>query len=292
MTANPQWEEVTQELLPGQKASDRPDLVARVFSLKLKHLRYLIEKKSYLGTCVAHVSSIEYQKRGLPHSHMLDFIAPEDQPKTPYDVDCIISARLPDKDLQPELWNLVTKFMMHGPCGTANPNAPCMSDGKCSKGFPKPFRSETSIDGKGYAEYARPDDGCVCEKNGFQLDNRWVVPHVPEFVLILRCHINTECCMGVGSVKYIHKYVYKGPDQATLKITDKENPDEIKQFLDARWIGSSEALWRILLNRMHDEKPSVYRLQVCINCHIVSYELTLMYMVYIGSSTWTAFSYI
>jgi len=33
-TANPKWAEITQELLPGQIAGDRPDLVARVFYLK------------------------------------------------------------------------------------------------------------------------------------------------------------------------------------------------------------------------------------------------------------------
>ena len=33
-TANPKWEEILRELLPGQTAVDRPDLVARVFHLK------------------------------------------------------------------------------------------------------------------------------------------------------------------------------------------------------------------------------------------------------------------
>lgn len=33
-TANPKWEEILQELLPGQSAVDRPDLVARLFHLE------------------------------------------------------------------------------------------------------------------------------------------------------------------------------------------------------------------------------------------------------------------
>lgn len=33
-TANPKWDEIVQELLPGQTAVDRPDFVARVFHLK------------------------------------------------------------------------------------------------------------------------------------------------------------------------------------------------------------------------------------------------------------------
>ena len=37
-TCNPQWEEITSALLLDQKASDRPDLIVRVFRLKLKEL--------------------------------------------------------------------------------------------------------------------------------------------------------------------------------------------------------------------------------------------------------------
>jgi len=32
-TANPKWEEILRELLPGQSAVDQPDIVARVFHL-------------------------------------------------------------------------------------------------------------------------------------------------------------------------------------------------------------------------------------------------------------------
>src|SRR5271155_1942094 len=36
MTANPNWPEIKEALLPGQTASDRPDLVDRVFHAKVK----------------------------------------------------------------------------------------------------------------------------------------------------------------------------------------------------------------------------------------------------------------
>ena len=34
MTCNPNWKKIQENLLPGQKASDRPELVARVIHLK------------------------------------------------------------------------------------------------------------------------------------------------------------------------------------------------------------------------------------------------------------------
>ncbi len=44
MTANPNWPEIVQELLPGQTVADRPDLVSRVFYLKKKALLNAIVK--------------------------------------------------------------------------------------------------------------------------------------------------------------------------------------------------------------------------------------------------------
>lgn len=60
-----------------------------------------------------------------------------------------------------------------------------------------------------------------------------------------------------GGTKYIHKYIAKGPDQATWEVGD-----EVKEFLDARYIGTSEAVWRLLHFEIHQHLPTVYRLQV------------------------------
>ena len=60
-------------------------------------------------------------------------------------LDKVISAQIPDPETHERLHKLVTTHMVHKPCGAANPNAPCMKDGKCSKGYPKPFQAETCI---------------------------------------------------------------------------------------------------------------------------------------------------
>ncbi|KAG5552631.1 hypothetical protein RHGRI_010651 [Rhododendron griersonianum] len=74
MTANPSWPEIIAALLPHQKSIDRPDLIARVFELKRKALMKEIETNKVFGKKVAHVFTIEYQKRGLPHMHELTFL--------------------------------------------------------------------------------------------------------------------------------------------------------------------------------------------------------------------------
>ena len=68
MTCNPSWEEILNELLPGQTPQDRPDLVARVFRAKLETMKEMLFKKHILGVVVAHVYVVELQKRGLPRS--------------------------------------------------------------------------------------------------------------------------------------------------------------------------------------------------------------------------------
>ena len=71
MTCNPNWHEIRDNLLPGQQASDRPDICAGVFHLKKEYLISLITKKKYFGEVSAHVHVVEFQKRGLPHAHIL-----------------------------------------------------------------------------------------------------------------------------------------------------------------------------------------------------------------------------
>ena len=45
-------------------------------------------------------------------------------------IDQFISAELPDEETDPELFKLVKSHMIHGPCGTINPNCVCMEGGK------------------------------------------------------------------------------------------------------------------------------------------------------------------
>jgi len=98
MTANPKWLEILYSLFPGQTATDCSDIVSRVFEQKKKVLLKLIDN-GFFGTIIAHIHTIEFQKRDLPHIHLLIFLHSQDRIRDPYHINSMISAQLPDPQL-------------------------------------------------------------------------------------------------------------------------------------------------------------------------------------------------
>lgn len=167
ITCNPKWREIVSQLLPGQDATDRPDITDRVFlqkvlleslilcstlrpilpasssctvanitcnlilpiyfviwlnsneagvvpvhptvtknqnmneflCMQLKYMKMLLLEKHVLGKVIAHVDVIEFQKRGLPHCHILLIFDKDSRLRTPEDVDSIVSAAIPGQSM-------------------------------------------------------------------------------------------------------------------------------------------------------------------------------------------------
>lgn len=271
VTANPKWPEITRELREGQTSYDRPDLVTRVFQLKKRALLDDIWKNGIFGRTVAWVYTIEFQKRGLPHMHLLVFLEEGQKVLSPDDIDACISAEWPDPETQPLLFETIKTCMVHGPCGVMNPTSPCMENGRCTKHYPKDFQEFTQINDDGYPLYRRRNDGRAVIIGHHEVDNRWVVPYSPYLSGKYNCHINVECASSLRSVKYPFKYIHKGGDRATVEIEH----DEISHYLQGRYLAASEATWRIFHFPIHDQTPSVYRLQVHLpGEHMVHFDPT------------------
>ena len=84
-TGNPSWIEILRELLPGQTAKDQPDRTAWVFKLHLDDNLRDIRKRNTVGRAVGMVHEIEFQKRGLPHAHILIILDKSDLPRSTED---------------------------------------------------------------------------------------------------------------------------------------------------------------------------------------------------------------
>ncbi|GAA0187451.1 hypothetical protein LIER_34739 [Lithospermum erythrorhizon] len=144
-----------------------------------------------------------------------------------------MSAELPDKDVDPYLYSLVVKHMMHGPYSELNSENICMHDGKCKNSYQRQF-SSFRVHGKGrYPIYHRRDSGCTAMVRGKVLDNRWVVPYNPQLLADFNCHFNIEICFDIRVIKYLYKYIHKGHDRVAFRISpDKEREvvNEIDNF--------------------------------------------------------------
>ncbi|KAK9831351.1 hypothetical protein WJX81_004658 [Elliptochloris bilobata] len=152
----PNWPDITAQLLPGQAAVDRPDVVARVFKLMVVAALEDLLDRQVLGTVVGHTYAIEWQKRGLPHMHLLLIFYDAAQPRSADDCDAIVCAELPNPNTEPSLYATITQCMMHGPCGVHHHDAPCMKDGRCSKHYPREFQEATTDAEGGYPVYRWP----------------------------------------------------------------------------------------------------------------------------------------
>ena len=186
MTANTKWPEILEALEPGQTAADRPDLVCRVFKMKVDELLKDILIRDIFGKVAGYAWTIDYQKRSLPHLHCLVILRDgQDKPRIGAHIDRIISTEIPDIRQDPQLYEAVKSHMIHGPCGENNPTCPCMLNpkcpGTCFRSFPRQECKETIAYLDGYPEYRRRINSQRAHKiynlgKYPEVDNSWVVP--------------------------------------------------------------------------------------------------------------------
>ncbi|GJS87902.1 DNA helicase [Tanacetum coccineum] len=252
-TCNVKWPEIKRYMAqyPELTPPDRADTVSYVLIL---------------------LYTIEFQKRGLQHYDTLLWV---DSKGEFQDVECIdgfISAEIPDPVEDPRGYKLVTELMMHGPCGSANLSVACTEGGICSKNFPKKYNPKTFFDSNGHTQYRRRDTGISVMKGESRLDKCNVVLYNRALCLAFEAHINVEYCGWSMLIKYLFKYISKGPDRILTKISDSEVPaslpgntkqiDEIQNYVDGRFICPYEACWRIFDFPIHYREPAVQILSV------------------------------
>ncbi|XP_074322893.1 uncharacterized protein LOC141659866 [Apium graveolens] len=221
------------EFLPGCKSENCPDIISRVFRLKLEQLTTDIKKKAYFGKYV----------RGLPHVQMLIWLDSESKRKLKQNVDKYVSAEIPDPEKDPVGYVAVKAFMIHGPCGLQNTKSPCMQNLKCIRHFPKKYCARTMFDESGFPIYKRRRTNLTVNVRNAELDNQWVVPYNRDLL---------------------------GHDTATVQVTGRKRKrvdganndciDEIQAYFDGRYICGAESAYRIFGFPIHHRILSVERL--------------------------------
>ncbi|XP_052627755.1 uncharacterized protein LOC111912983 [Lactuca sativa] len=229
-TCNPKWPDIKSFLKDTSlQPEDMPDILCRFFKIKLDAFIKDLRENKIFGKVQAYVYTIEFQKRGLPHSHICLFMHFDNKLPTVELIDPIISAEIPDKIEEPELYSLVNEFMIHGPCGVENINFPCMVDKKCSKNFPKQFCHHSFVDENGFPLYRRRNDGHFVEKSGVKLDNRNVVPYNKYLLKRYQAHINVEWCNQGSSIKYpsVVRLPFHLPNQQQIVYGEDDDIDDV-----------------------------------------------------------------
>ena len=96
-----------------------------------------------------------------------------------------------------------------------------------------------------------------------------MAPYNTYFSTHFNVYINIESCAGYYTVKYIFKYIYKGPNYTTITLEAQaagakpQQPiDEIKEYVDAQYIAAHKALWRIYKNCIHSCSIPVQQLAI------------------------------
>ena len=220
-------------------------------------------------------------------------------------MDTIVSAQLPDKEKNPELYKIIVDHHLHNPCGSLNPHAPCMENGVCKFGFPFEYQEHTIDTEDGYPLYQRlkPDGDKFIERdksvslkakdggNGkrfkYDFTNKDVSSYNPYLAMKFNAHINVQIVSSVKAVKYLYKYVYKGNSKINFSVSandgdegddgeskkekKQESIDEISNYIGGRFVCAHEAISRIFGYKVHGQYPIVERLPVHLKDENVMY---------------------
>ncbi|KAG4947462.1 hypothetical protein JHK87_043469 [Glycine soja] len=153
LTCNPNWFQIHRLLNPlNLKATDRPDIISRVFKLKYEQMLMDLTKNQMLGKVIA------------------------------YEIYRIISAEISSQQDDPKLHSLVKNHMVHRACGISRAESSCMKEGKCSRFYPKMFQPHTVLDEDGYLDYRRRNNGHTIEKNGVIIDNNTSIKYLFKYI--------------------------------------------------------------------------------------------------------------
>jgi hypothetical protein len=226
-------------------------MAAVIFKLKLDALMKLIRSRKILGEIKGFVWRVEYQKRGLPHPHILfwsDF-----DTNDLAEVDKVLNVQFPRESPFPEgqetfrsFQILIRNYQLHihsSRCRSASSG--------CKFGYPQSPSKETMIRGHTF----------ILRRNQEEAN---VVPHNPTILAAFRCHhcfevVHSEQCIG-----YVLKYCAKNRDVGEVGIHEiryegkvVKREQRLEYFAANRISSASECFASIAGYWRHHMSPAV-----------------------------------
>jgi Helitron helicase-like domain at N-terminus len=266
VTASPSWE-FMRDLLDGQRADDRPDVVVRAFDIVRQQVTLDLEAGVYCpadakATADYYAVATELQKRGLPHFHSVHHYPGRSW--SARQVDEVSWTHVPtdaDERRFPGVRALVLQFMLHSHserCGFYR-------TGHCCWRYPQPPVAETYCDANGKWHTWR---------RAGELEQR-VVPYNPTLLTRLNCHACVMVTSGTTSIGYLLQYNCKGDATIRAKIAEAREEcaergcavDEVQVFQTHRVVGASEAMLRVDGHRMIIVNPPVTTIRIVLPEH-------------------------
>ncbi|KAE8229400.1 hypothetical protein CF326_g5630 [Tilletia indica] len=259
VTTNPDWPELRTALRQNQTATSVPQVTNRVFAARLH--KFLRKFKENFGKMAYFIHVIEFQKRGLPHAHIV-FNSKDELPIA--SIDAVVSAEVPPPT-QPRLRELILRYMVHprthifNADGSPNTRSRCQRDGQCVYGFPQPITAETHLD---------PHTHRIVYRRRTEEDTM-IAQYSPLLLLLWNGHCHIDIAMSPHTFIYMFKYISKGPDYAAYRLNHAQNPNAEQtaesvaaDYINARYLSATEAMWRIYGFDLSSKSPTVIRLAV------------------------------
>ena len=265
LTCNPDWPEITSQLLVSQSAFDRPDVVRPVFKARLDQFKHNIRHGKYFeGRDIAYMLHVvEYQFCGLPHVHMVIRlmncfdIDDDDSNGLINFVNRNFVAKMPrfageeyqnvfQKEGEPSFNDaykekaveLVRKYNIHRYAIAINGCKTKESD-RCRQGYD---RSDTIP-----VTYIDKNKSLMVCRRRSAAQDLLVVPYNLAMLIVWGSHINVEYSGLAFSALYVYKYCYKGASKKEhIELNSEQDhdlEDEIKLFIYGRVMCSMAALW-------------------------------------------------
>jgi hypothetical protein len=103
---------------------------------------------------------------------------------------------------------------------------------------------------------------------------------MPALVELMDCHIYVDVCSTAVIFLYLFKYLFKGPDRTRFSLHAVSSPqdenelvDEYEDYVSARYLSSSEAVYRIFGFETVRKSPAVR----CLPVHLEGKNLPRMH---------------